>query len=401
MNIKIKPSKLTGEIFAPPSKSFAHRMMICSALANGESKVSGIMQSEDVLATLDCISELGAKCKYKENTLTITGVNGKPKGSIFKCRESGSTFRFFIPISLISGETVRFEGTPRLIERGIGVYESIFKEKGISLQKSADSITFCGKLTSGEYILPGDVSSQFVSGLMLALPLVDGNSIIRVLPPVESRGYIDITLSVLKLFGIDIQEREKNVFFVRGNSEYKSKICTAEGDWSNGAALLALNEIGGAVKVLGLSKDSLQGDRACIEFFKELEKSTPEIDISLCPDLAPVLFAVAATKNGGVFTGTRRLRIKESDRAQAMADELAKFTVKALVEENKVTIFKGKIQPPSDICDSHNDHRIVMAMTLLGLAVGCEIKGAQAINKSYPSFFSEITELGANIEYEL
>ncbi len=401
MNVKVRPSRLAGEIFAPPSKSFAHRMMICSALAGGESTVRGITQSEDISATLDCISELGAKCFYDGGTLTVTGVNGRPQGKAFKCRESGSTFRFFIPISLISGDKVCFEGTPRLIERGIGVYEDIFREKGISVEKSSDSISLCGKLTSGEYTLPGNVSSQFVSGLMFALPLLDGDSVIRVLPPLESRGYIDITLAVLKLFGINIEEREENVFFVRGNAEYQNTSCTAEGDWSNGATLLALNEIGGSVKVRGLNENSLQGDRVCAELFKKLEKADPEIDISLCPDLAPVLFAVAAVKKGGVFTGTRRLRIKESDRAQAMADELAKFGIDVKVEENRVTVYKGKLHSPSQICDSHNDHRIVMAMTLLGLYVGCEIKGAEAINKSYPSFFSEITELGADIEYEL
>ncbi len=400
MNVKVIPSRLRGEIFAPPSKSFAHRMMICSALANGVSKVSGIAQSEDVLATLDCISELGAKCNYKENTLTVTGVDGRPSGKVFKCRESGSTLRFFIPISLVSGGTVRFEGTPRLIERGVGVYEDIFKEKGISFEKESDSITLCGRLSSGEYVLPGNVSSQFVSGLMFALPLVDGDSVIRIISPVESRGYIDITLSVLQLFGVDIEEREKNVFFVRGNAEYKNNICTAEGDWSNGAALLALSEIGGDVKVCGLSNDSLQGDMVCTELFKKLGENYPEMDISLCPDLAPVLFAVAAVKNGGVFTGTHRLRIKESDRAQVMADELEKFGIKVTVEENRVTVFKGELHSPTILCDSHNDHRIVMALTLLGLCVGCEIIGAQAINKSYPSFFSEISTLGANIEYE-
>ncbi len=400
MNVKVRPSNIEGVISAPPSKSFAHRMMICAALSNGESTICGITQSEDILATLDCISELGAKSLYSKSTLTVTGANGKPNGKIFKCRESGSTLRFFIPILLISGETVKFEGTPRLIERGIGVYENIFKEKGISVEKSSDSITLCGKLSSGEYVLPGNVSSQFVSGLMFALPLLSGDSIIRVLPPVESRGYIDITIAVLKLFGVDIKELENNVFSVQGNAEYKKTVCTAEGDWSNGAALLALNEIGGRVNVSGLNENSLQGDRVCTELFKKLSETNPEIDISLCPDLAPVLFAVAAAKNGGVFTGTRRLRIKESDRAQVMADELKKFGIDVKVEENRVTVFKGQLKTPILPCDSHNDHRIVMAMTLLGLLVGCEIRCAEAINKSYPSFFSEISTLGASFEYE-
>ncbi len=387
MDIKIEKKRVSGEVIAPPSKSYAHRMMICAALAGGESVIKGVSGSEDISATLDCITELGAECLLENGTLKVRGTYGKASGSTFKCRESGSTFRFFIPIALTSGREICFKGASRLIERGIGVYEDIFAKKGISVKKEKDSVTLSGKLSAGEYVLPGNVSSQFVSGLLFALPLLDRDSVIRVLPPVESRGYIDITLDVLKRFGIEITESEENVFSVKGNSVYKPCTCEVEGDWSNGAALLAVNEIGGSLTVKGLNPESLQGDRCCIEIFKKLGTENAEIDLSLCPDLAPIMFAVAALKNGAVFTGTRRLRIKESDRAQAMADELARFGVKVDVEENRVTVHKCELNSPNTPCDSHNDHRIVMALTLLGLSVGCEIRGAEAINKSYPDFF--------------
>ncbi len=397
MNIKITPKTAKGTASAPPSKSYAHRMIICAALADGESVINGVSLNEDVSASLDCAAALGAKWELCGSTLKIRGVCGKPKSGAFPCRESGSTLRFFIPISLLSGEKVSFQGTPRLMERGIGVYEKLFSEKGIFCSKSENGIDVFGKLTSGEYILPGDVSSQFVSGLMFALPLLKNDSVIKVLPPVESRGYIDITISVLRDFGIEITETEENTFVILGGQKYISRTLEVEGDWSNGAALLALNELGSDIKVLGLNSDSLQGDKICTKLFEKLRYSGCTIDISACPDLGPVLFAVAAANHGAAFTGTRRLRIKESDRTQAMVDELKKFGIRADIEENSVIIHPGSLTRPTIPCSSHNDHRIVMAMAILGSAVGCEIEDAQAITKSYPDFFDTLKLLGMEV----
>ncbi|MDO4488364.1 MAG: 3-phosphoshikimate 1-carboxyvinyltransferase [Eubacteriales bacterium] len=449
MRIKITPTKLKGSVSVPPSKSYAHRMLICAALGNGESIIKGISESEDMYATLDCIKALGADavkvgdtvnvkrgaragvCENEKHCGLIEDVNGAgdidsasgPR--IFPCRESGSTLRFFIPVALAFGGEALFTGTPRLIERGIGIYEEMFGAKGIDIRKTDDGIYANGRLEAGEFVLRGDVSSQFVTGLLFALPLLSGDSVIRVLPPVESRGYIDITIDVLKRFGVTVTETEPNVFLVPGGQEYDARDLSVEGDWSNGAALLAFNAIGSDLGIGGLNNESMQGDRVCVDIIKSLTESSADdgdtddgdknncgaddggaknctangsesgIDISGCPDLGPVMFALAAaTGKGAVFTGTRRLRIKESDRAQAMADELKKFGVPVTVGENDVIIGAAALKTPTEVLDSHNDHRIVMAMTLLCSIVGGEIDGAEAIRKSWPDFFEVLGGVG-------
>lgn len=401
MNVKIYPSRLSGEICAPPSKSFAHRELICAALAEGESEVCGVSQSEDMLATLDCLAALGAHCERCGDTVHIRGIAGKtPEGALLPCRESGSTLRFLVPLSLTGGE-LRFEGAPRLLERGIGLYEELLGEKGIEIKKDSGGITLRGRLESGEYTLRGDVSSQFVSGLLFALPRLSGDSVIRVLPPVESRAYIDITLQVLAQFGIEICERAANEFYVRGGQKYRARRVCVEGDWSNAAALYAFNCVGGSVKVRSLREDSVQGDRVCLEYFKALGSPGAVLDISNCPDLGPVLFAAAAAMGKGAeFTGTRRLRIKESDRAAVMAQCLERFGIGCEIEDNSLTVLPGKLRAPSAPVSSHNDHRIVMALTLLMSVTGGEILSAQAVRKSYPDFFEQLRAIGLEAEYE-
>lgn len=401
MKLKISPSRLCGEVKAPPSKSYAHRCLICAALAGGESRIIGISDSEDMLATLDCVEALGARYDKCGDTVTITGRRGKtPEGAVLRCRESGSTLRFMIPIAL-TGARVRFEGTPRLLERGIGIYEDMLGCKGIKIKKDEDGIELCGALTAGEYVLRGDVSSQFVSGLLFALPTLSGDSVIKVLPPVESRAYIDITLGVLRSFGIEISEPEPNIFTVRGGQRYEAGEKTVEGDWSNAAALEAFNFTGGSVKVTGLNNSSIQGDRVCLEYFERLKAPGARLDISSCPDLGPVLFALcAALGHGGVFTGTRRLRIKESDRAAVMAQTLKAFGIETELYDNEVIIKPGALKAPAGTLPAHNDHRIVMAEALLCSITGGIIDGVQAVRKSYPNYFADLVSLGLEAEDE-
>lgn len=399
MKLKISPSRLCGTVTAPPSKSYAHRMLICAALCGGESIIRGVSESEDMLATLDCISAMGAKYVRAADTISVRGCSPKTaEMKAFPCRESGSTLRFMIPPALVCCGSARFTGTPRLLERGIGIYEELLGAKGVKIAKTAEGIELEGRLSAGEYTLRGNVSSQFVSGLMFALPLLDGDSVINVLPPVESRAYIDITVAVLKKFGIEIEEREENRFFVRGSQRYVPCDIAVEGDWSNAAALFALNALGGRLNINGLDAGSIQGDRICLEYIERLRRPGAESDISNCPDLGPVLFALAAASgNGGVFTGTRRLRIKESDRASAMAQELEAFGVKAEVNENSVIIPPCAIHAPERELCSHNDHRIVMALTLMLSITGGIIDGAEAVRKSYPNFFDELERLGLEV----
>ena len=400
MNITIDPSRACGKAKAPPSKSCAHRLLLCAALAEGESEISGISDSQDMLATLDCISALGARYEKSGDTVRVWGMGEDSRGS-FPCRESGSTLRFLIPVALTRRSDNKFTGTSRLMTRGVGIYEEIFREKGVSFTKGLESLEAKGLLQSGNYSFRGDVSSQFVSGLMFALPLLRGNSTVKVLPPVESRAYIDLTIQILAMFGVQISEPEKNLFCISGSQRYQPAKACAEGDWSNAAFLLAFNELGGEVELSGLSESSLQSDRACVESFARLREKDAAIDISGCPDLGPVLFAVAAAKNGGAFTGTARLRIKESDRAAAMAEELRKFGAAVTVAENSVTVRSHGIHPPTRELRGHNDHRIVMALSVLASMAGGTIQGAEAISKSFPDFFGVLRELGVEVHGEI
>ncbi len=398
MKIEIAKGVARGTVSAPPSKSYAHRMMLCSALAHGKSQIDGIRPSEDMLATLDCIAAMGVRTSLEGDRLTVEGGEYRfTKETVFPCRESGSTLRFFIPLSVALGDGAVFTGTPRLLERGIGIYEELFSQKEIAVTHGPQSIAFSGRLRAGEFTVAGNVSSQFVSGLLFALPLLDGDSVLRILPPVESRQYIDMSVAVLSSFGVTVTETTENTFFVQGNQRYTPRSLAVEGDWSNGAFLHAFNRFSGKVDVQGLLADSLQGDAVCLSLFRRLEEAEPVIDLSDCPDLGPLLFAMAAAKQGAVFTGTARLRIKESDRGQVMAQELAKLGIAVDVEENRIVVHKGALRAPTQALDGHNDHRIVMALSVLATLTGATIEGAEAVRKSYPQFFHDLRLLGLEV----
>jgi len=401
MNITIKKSKATGTIKAPPSKSFSHRMIICAALAEGKSVLTGFTDSQDILASLDCAKALGADFKIEGDKIYINGrKSAYLEDALLPCRESGSTLRFFIPIAIINGGKIRFTGSEKLIERGIPIYEKLLGERGVKIEKTKDAILVDGKLSGGLYEIPGNISSQFISGLLFSLPTLADDSTIKIIPPVESYPYIEMTIAVLEDFGIKIEKKSQYEFFIKGGQKYKAHDVKIEGDWSNAASLFGFNSIGGNVTVEGLNYSSTQGDKVCLDLLKKLEAEDAEkteIDISDCPDLGPVLFAVAAAKNGGNFTGTKRLRIKECDRATAMQEELAKFGIKVDVMENSVLIHKGTLTKPAEIISSHNDHRIVMATALLGSVVEATIEQVEAVNKSYPEYFNNIESLGVEV----
>ena len=398
MNVTISPAAARGTVAAPASKSVAHRMMIGAALAEGTGVLRGVTDSQDMLATLDCIAALGAAYEKDGDVLTVHGVGGDLSCSTgtFPCRESGSTLRFFVPVALLKEGTSVFTGSERLLARGADVYGEVFADKNIAMAKTAGGVSFTGCLVPGDYAVRGDISSQYITGLLLALPLTGGDSTLTIIPPVESRPYIDITLGVMRQFGIAVAQTEENIFHIPGG-RYRAVSAAVEGDWSNAAFFYALNALGGDVTVTGLSPDSLQGDRACVEMLEQLKRGFAEIDISATPDLGPVLFASAAALHGGRFTGTRRLAVKESDRAAAMAAELAKCGVKTEVEANAVTVFPGGLTKPTEPVYGHNDHRIVMALAVLLTQTGGAIDGAEAVGKSFPGFFDEMNKLGVTI----
>ena len=253
-----------------------------------------------------------------------------------------------------------------------------------------------GPLEAGRFTVRGDVSSQFITGLLFALPLLSGDSELEITPPIESKPYIDITLESLRLFGIEARFVRENVIFVAGNQRYLKTDAMVEGDYSNAAFLSALSLIGGDVEVTGLNEKSVQGDSVYAEYFAAIKRGGAVLDVKECPDLAPVLMAMAAVYGGATLTGTRRLKIKESDRGAAMAEELAKFGVSAKVGEDEI-IVGGGLRAPSEPIKSHNDHRIAMSASLLLSITGGELEGAEAVRKSYPEFFSDIKKLGIEV----
>ena len=399
MNIRFFPSVARGSVSAPPSKSMAHRLLICAALAQGESRICGISDCEDVAATLDCLRAMGADCKIDNDVVIVKGINfDKISNSVLPCRESGSTMRFLLPLCLLSGKETMLIGSPALLRRPMTVYQNICREHGLFFEQTENGITVQGRLTATEYTLPGDVSSQFISGMLFALTQVAGESILHILPPFESRSYVLLTLQALTAFGADVEWLNDTTLRIRGGKPMQAQTLTVEGDYSNAAFLSAFNVLGGEVNVTGLSPASLQGDRVYIEHFASLEKGFATISVADCPDLAPILFALAARGQGGRFTDTRRLVIKESNRAQTMATELRKFGTTVDVRENEVIITPTAFYPPTENLLGHNDHRIVMSLAVLATLTGGVIEGVEAVSKSFPDFFERISSLGIQIE---
>lgn len=400
MKVKIGKGKAKGFVEAPPSKSMAHRLLICAGLSEKECKVHGISESEDVLATLDCLTAIGVKWKRKEDTIMVRGVDITKISaeSILPCRESGSTLRFFIPICLVSGANTVLSGSERLMERPLGIYESLCKEKGMIFSRDKTTLMIKGPLKPGNFKMPGNVSSQFISGLLFSLPLLSKDSTITIKPPIESRSYIDMTMKALAQFGVKTAWQDENTIYVEGNQKYSADEVYVEGDYSNAAFFEALNVLGGNVKIGNLSPESIQGDRVYSKMFEQLKTGTPILNISGCPDLGPILFAVSAAANGGVFSGTGRLRIKESDRGQVMAEELQKFGVSSAVYNDEIIIYPTKFEKPKEELSGHNDHRIVMSEAVLLTLTGGVIDGAEAVTKSFPDFFEKLASLGIEVE---
>ena len=401
MNVAFLPSRLAGNVVAPPSKSIAHRLLLCAGLAAGESIIDNIALSEDIAATLRCLAALGVQYEIDGARVRIVS-SGLPDAAVnetLPCSACGSTLRFFLPLCmLLPGET-KLGGTQRLLSRPLSVYEDICKAQKILFRNDGAVVTVGVGLHSGVFIVPGNVSSQFVSGLLFSLPLLPGDSEIRLTETVESRPYIDLTLDALRRFGVSAFWRDDRTLAIPGRQRYQPVEMRVEGDWSNAAFWFALQSFGHAVSVSGLNERSLQGDRLCVEFLRRIRQGQAPIDLADCPDLGPVLMAAAALcGNGGVFTGTRRLKIKESDRGAAMAEELGKCGIKTAVSENRIEIFAGTPTAPKTPVCAHEDHRIVMALSLLLLQTGGEIAGAEAVNKSYPDFFSQLARLGAKLQ---
>ena len=403
-------------VFAPPSKSMAHRAVLCAALAEGTSRVEHLEFSQDIAATLSAAARLGAGVETGPDwALLRGGLLRRPDGPV-DCCESGSTLRFLIPLASLTGGPVTFTGRGRLMERPQSIYQELFSAQELEFRQGPDGLTIGGPLWPGKYPVRGDVSSQFVSGLLFALPLLKRESTLRLIPPVESRSYIEMTRAVQAAFGVESFWQDEYTLRIPGGQAYRPRAYTVEGDYSQAAFPAVLGALCGGVTLTGLAADTLQGDAVILDILRRcgarfardaaglhFEKSLlhgVEIDLADCPDLGPVLMALGLFCEGEtVIRNAGRLRLKESDRIAAMEAELRACGGVVSSEGDVVRLRRSALHRPVRPLCGHNDHRVVMSLTVLALAAGLplSIEGAEAIQKSWPSFFAVIRQLGGEV----
>ncbi len=400
MKVIIQPSPLCGNVKAPASKSVAHRALICAALSDRATRIDCPSRSADFEATADCLRQLGAKIAKTETGFLVEPITNSTENAVLNCGESGSTLRFMLPVSASLGKAVSLYGSGRLPERPIGELCEALRSHGCSTSGNTIPLTVSGKLQAGDYVIDGSVSSQFISGLLLALPQTHAESTVTVVGEIQSKPYIDMTLSVLSDFGIKTEFKENKIKIFQNNSFISPEEYTVEGDWSNGAFFICANAINGNhVKCYNLTDKSIQGDKAVAEIVKKYG-SDIEIDVGNIPDLVPVLAVTACFfKATTVFYNAARLRIKESDRLLSTQKLITDLGGCAEVTDDTLTIYgNGKLN--GGTVDSFNDHRIVMAAAIA--ASQCEsetvINGCEAVNKSYPTFFEEFSRLGGTVK---
>ena len=408
MDITVKTAKLKGKVDVIDSKSEAHRKLICSLLGFEKTAIDCKNKSEDIKATIDCMKALGAEVLQSENRIFIDSEKRLNDKVVLNCRESGSTLRFFIPIVCALGLNATFIGEGRLPERTNVVLIEVLSKHGCEFDKPDGlPLSVKGKLTSGIYEIPGDISSQYISGLLFALPMLDGDSLIKISGKTESAPYIELTIEALSEFGIQVDfDKAKNEIKVFGNQKYKSpENVNVNGDWSNGAFWLCLSEFNGnEITVGNLKNDSSQGDRAVVEIIKKI-KNAPQgevvtIDCRQIPDLVPVLSVFACSRIGEtVFIGCERLKIKESDRIKTTVDMINNLGGSAEETADGIKINGNGRLIGGPVC-CFNDHRIAMSSAVASSLCDGDvvIQGAECVKKSYPNFFEEFERLGGQIE---
>lgn len=412
-DVKFSPFIPSGIVNVPPSKSDVHRAIICAAMANGVSRISPVALSNDIKATIGCIKALGADAVLENNVLTVDGTNMyKNKTALLDCGESGSTLRFFIPIAAVGNINATFVGKGKLPQRPIGIFTEALPKAGTVCKTDGGlPLEIKGQLKSGIFEIPGNVSSQFITGLLLALPILEGDSEIVLTSPLESVGYIAMTIRTMKQFGVNIQATEKG-WHIKGGQSYKTCDYTTDGDWSQAAFFMVLGAVSGKVTVKGVAKDSTQGDKKCAEILAEFGAKVTQrdnevtvekgdlkaitIDASQIPDLVPVLSVCAAFAKGTTkIINAERLRIKECDRLKATAELLNNLggKVKELSDGLEIT---GVSSLKGGNVNGYNDHRIVMSAAVCAARSDEDITAtfAMSINKSYPDFYIDYNSIG-------
>lgn len=420
MNVVITPNKLCGDVVIPPSKSLSHRAIIAASLACGKSVISNVLYSKDIKATINAMRACGAKITEYKDYLEITGSKVKRFENLIDANESGSTIRFMIPIALVCDEPITFTGKNHLVKRPLDTFFNIFDNQGIKYSRGEDylPLNVSGGLKPGMFNIPGDISSQFITGLLYALPMLNADSVINITTNLESKGYVDLTLDMLKKFGIEIENIEYKKFIVKGNQEYKPCDYTIEGDFSQSAFFLVADCLGADITLHAMNPDSHQGDKKIIQdiidlgakvsFNGDILKAEPTktngcvIDFAQSPDLGPALTVLGALSTGTTeFINAARLRIKECDRITCMREELEKLGAK--IEENPDgMIITGVDSLSGGVVDSHNDHRVAMSLAMASLKANDEIKiiNAECVSKSYPNFWEVFESIGGKVRYE-
>ena len=406
MDITVCPGGLRGSVTPPASKSQAHRLIIAAALSDGVCRLKNMAMSEDIAATLGCMRTLDADASSDGSVIRgadLVDGHEVPVSEVMDCGESGSTLRFLIPVALALKGEGKFTGHGRLMERPQQPYIDLFREKGIAWRQEGGVLTVSGRLEPGEYRLRGDVSSQFVTGLLYALPLLDGPSEIVLTTPLESRGYVDMTLDALARFGVQAGFDGADTLHVPGGQTYRHTDAALEGDYSQAAFFFAANALGGQVEILGLNPRSVQGDRVIVEQCRQLARpGWVELDVSQCPDLVPPLAAMAALRAGETtaLVNAARLRMKESDRLSSVTQVLTALGADIEEGADSLTIRGVDTLAGGAAVDSHNDHRIAMmaAVAATRCAAPVTVRGAECVNKSYPNFWRDFAALGGNIQ---
>lgn len=409
MKVTVTPSACSGSVKIPPSKSMSHRAILCACLAPGVSHIDNIAYSVDVQTTIEGMRALGAEIECYEHSLKINGIKdfNHLNASVINCNESGSTLRFFIPLFAATGQRVSFTGKNRLLKRPQKIYEDLFKAQGCFYEQDEHSITIEGALKPGNYTLPGNVSSQFISGLLFILPLLEDDSRIHIENTFESKSYVLLTMQMLEEFGVQVSFEDENTLYIKGNQHYHAHDTAVEGDFSQFAFFAVMAAINHDLDILGVRHDSLQGDKQILEIIKDFgitvkeieggyhvckgEPHAHDIDLHNCPDLGPIVCTLAMASQGCTkIYNAGRLRIKESDRILAMETELRKFGCDISSSEDEIIIYGGMTQTPAAL-SGWKDHRIVMALTVAAAIADHEviIDEAEYIEKSYPAFFDD------------
>lgn len=426
MKVKIKPKKLGGTIPIPPSKSYSHRAIIAAALATSNkdkevSRIDNLKYSVDITTTTEIMENWGANIEIGEDFEIIKGNSGivNPKDEYTQCNESGSTIRFLIPIGLSSNNKIVFDGKGKLVERPLDSYYKIFDEQGIKYSNNNGwlPLNVDGQLKPGKYEIEGNISSQYITGLLYALPLLNGDSELKINKTLESKGYIDLTLEILEMSGIKVENNNYKSFFIKGNQKYNPFDYVIEGDYSQVAFWIVAGILGSEIKCLHVKKDSLQGDREIIEIVQRMGANVEifddyiivkpsqtygtVIDISQCPDIGPILTVLAALSKGETkIINAERLRIKESDRITSIKTELNKLGANVEEVGDSLVINGVERLTGSTELSAWNDHRIAMSLAIASIKCDGEIviDEAESVKKSYPHFWEDFKKMGGDVE---